>query len=404
MVAWDEAVNHGDLVRSRTRSDEHGRFALDHIPPGDIALVAMADDGRTGHLAMRMGAAGLGDLVVALSPRRTIRGRVVDQAGTPIADCKVRPSPLEISNEGGMSRFALDRTVTTTTDGSFVLVGLDRGRWHIDVMGPRSGYAPSGIDVLVTDDEPEVVELTMKVHTAHLRGTVLGRDGAPAMGLTVHASTSVHYAQTDRHGAFSIQPVAAGTYRLVITGESRKPLADVAEVLTGSDVTITIPPACSLTVRASRDGMPARSVSVCCNRPSHGDFAENVAGTHTFLELLAGEYEVVAFGPEGVAAANVRVDGESAIDLALEDFASVTGVLVDAITGAPRPHHRIQVEEAWTDTDADGRFELRVCRGERQIALGGRATQCGDPPKIPYRARPGEHVDLGRIVFPPPAD
>ncbi len=80
------------LLLTHVVTDASGRYVIEHAPPGELDVLAIAD----GHLpgkspvvrAPAAGAAEAGDVV--LSPGPMVRGRVVDEDGAPVPDVVVR--------------------------------------------------------------------------------------------------------------------------------------------------------------------------------------------------------------------------------------------------------------------------------------------------------------------------
>lgn len=396
------------LYRAQTSSDETGRFTLANVPAGELELVAMAADGRTGITAVSVGTEDVGDLTVELSPRRTIRGRVVDTAGAPLAKHYLHPSALDLPLSRRLRGDAMWRGAETSDDGSFELVGLSPGRWRLVVVRPPRATHAASLEVDLTDGDQLDVPITIDVPVAQIRGRVVGVDGAPAIGRFVMATSAGGdgnfggSTQTDRHGAFVIANVPVGTYSLVV-GDLNHVWATAAGVTTEAEVTIAIVPPSSLTIEVTRDGAPVREVTLHCKCGNFQQHAENVDGAHTFTEMMAGEYECVASGPAGIAISTVRVSGAAAVQIELADYAAVSGTAVDVLTGEPIAGLEIMERDDVVVTDAGGRFELsRVLPGSRKLLIFAKGTLGYRPDYLAYHANIGEHVDLGRVALPAP--
>ncbi len=406
---WADQMFDPNLYRARTESDASGRFSMSNVLSGSFVIAAMAADGRRGESRISIGAEDLSGVVIELTPRRTVRGRVVDAAGAPLGGCHVRCSPMDIPVARRLARERMTESDTTAVDGSFAIVGLDTSRYRISADYPGPSTIARTIEVDLDESDQSDVEIVMELPSSYLRGSIVDVDGAPAMGLFIWANqpnddgTLVPrgHAQTDRHGRFVIERVHAGTYVLVARDKTR--VVTEVSVSTDTDVTIQILPRCSLTVAVSRHGAPARGVSVFLHRGTNMRIAENVDGVYAFPDLVDGEFEYVAYGPAGIATGTVRVAAATSLQIDLGDHASVTGIAIDALTGAPLAGLHLRTLEQRGNTDDAGRFQLAQLRpGAHRISIVTKNHLSYGGDSIPYRASPGQHIDLGRIALPAP--
>ena len=415
-INWDLEAGMRDahLSGARTRSDAMGTFQIVGVPDGNFELRAMAEDGRSGSIHVTVGDEDLAELVVPLSPRRSAAGRVTDTDGRPLAGYHVFPYRLDGPLTKRMLRDNIYRGATTADDGTFAIVGLEAVRYRLTVQRPGpGGLGSSTIDVDLGDGDLTNTVIAVPVHTAEVRGHVLGLDGAPVLGLWVTASCepgepggrTKHSgsAQTDRHGAFVIGNVPAGIYSLLVHDMSR-PVGELRGVQTAVPVTVQLAPLCSVTIDVSRDGVPARDVTLICRRGNYRHDATEVAGAHTFTDVIPGDYEYEASGPAGVATGTVTVSAEhSVLRLALGDHATLTGVLVDLITGAPLPGMVLMAPGTSTETDEHGRFVLeRLAPRTGELLIAPRNLLGYAYEKCAYRTTAGERSDLGTIALPAP--
>lgn len=151
--------------------DADGRFQSHRLSPGLWEVVWLPDRGaasppREVHLE-----ADTANLVLAF-PASSIRGRVVDEEGEPVAGARVR--------ELASSTFTFSRE-----DGGFEIAGAPEGRLRLRA---RSGALRSPVlEVFnTTEQPPDPVELVLESDPGNrLAIRVVGRDGLPASGAFV---------------------------------------------------------------------------------------------------------------------------------------------------------------------------------------------------------------------------
>jgi len=201
---------------SQSKSD--GTFRIVGLKPGSYTLYAYGD------FKMQV-LKGVGsttkDAKIQVEPGYAIWGRVVDQDGLSLAgwaNFQVRKSGTE--NWEWMN-------VVQPGDGNFVVLGLEMGRYDIQVQS--GGYAPL-VTTNVTAGERELVIVLQK--GLDMSGVVLDSLGNGASGASVQAwqlnppqgtQPSTAYAQTDAQGNFKLTGLAAGNFRLVVRAPNLAP-------------------------------------------------------------------------------------------------------------------------------------------------------------------------------------
>ncbi len=157
----------------QTRTDEQGRYRLGCSQPGETVLTVYAPGHAPEQKTLNV-APDLAPVEFRLGPPHTIRGRVVDASGTPIAGANVLPSQWH-----GLSFHEFK--LKTDAEGRF--------RWDnapsdaVGVSVNKVGYAfVRDIQFTPTDAE-QVVRL---IRTPIVRGTVVdAQTGDPITGFTV---------------------------------------------------------------------------------------------------------------------------------------------------------------------------------------------------------------------------
>jgi RNA polymerase sigma factor (sigma-70 family) len=330
--SWDEPET---AVVGAT--DGQGRFLLpgarDHRiaknAPGRLGLFARARDGRAGWVDSILPNSADGKRIeVELEPAGEARGRLVDQAGHPIAGAVVATFQISRGGRRTTDYFNLSPEpakfyqTKTAADGSFVLEGIPRG---------------AGVQAK----------------------TVIPRFGSP--GIWWDSAQSVTIALDNRLGRIQ------GRLELPDTGE----LAHQLEL----GLHNAPPPESSVPrnfeVRCFRNTMAARD------------------GTFQFDDLPPGRYVVNAyFNQDGIIAINPRTeidvspDSIAKLEIPLQRLPLITGRVVDAQTG--KGLAGIKLESLLTEaeqrsnlfvgeatTDADGRYTIPARPGKTLIEVTG---------------------------------
>lgn len=433
------------LVRAQSKAD--GTFELHNVPPGTFTLAARAKDGRTGKLAVVVTAADQDNLVLRLEPRASVAGRVLDAKGGPVAGVRVdarRPSDnLDFSINDSPTGSA---TARTADDGAFKLVGLDDGKLTVSVVddhGPLAWAHPVKADKPQAPIELEIAKaeqrtglvLTVEARDGWIRGIVVGADRKPVADAWVSAAIEVPDPAKDgtsaagdgttpiltgADGKFAIEHLRHVAYTITVDGPRGASRATKRKVNTGDTVTITLEPLGTLTGRVTASGAPVATFDISCTAAAGNAQRRvtNPAGTYTLDRIAPGSYKCSVTSDAGTATSPIEIPaGPAKLDVALTAYASVTGVVVNALTGAPVPGVRAMAasENADSDvigaamigrgpsTDASGRFVVdKVAPGKGNVALIPKDGGFLQLASREYTAVAGQRVDVGTIKIVPP--
>jgi protocatechuate 3,4-dioxygenase beta subunit len=406
-----EGLSIGTMMQSmsnalvRARSDDEGGFDLHPVAEGSITLVAEADDGSRGELAVAVGQADLDGLVIELQPRASVRGRVTDAHGAPASGLEVAFHGKQAKPDGGFSMtfegVSGRRSATTDEDGNFVANGLDAGDYEVSVSaarGPTLEWAEPAepaeprrpIVVTVSEGERrEGLALAVEARDGVIGGVVLGADGEPVADAWVTAvrndsarewvaersgnhggdeaeaeddegaqaredglrqwemmGFSESPVLTDELGRFEVTGLRSGVYRLRAEAHKDGARGSIDEVRPGADVRISLRPLAGLAGLVRRSGAPVREYTVSVQGPSSRQQQVHAPdGRFTIGRLDAGDYEVVVRCGEGTAKAEVEItEGDTtSVTLDIGGWGSLNGLVVDAGTGDPIPGLSITV-------------------------------------------------------------
>jgi hypothetical protein len=190
------------------RSDEHGRFRLEGLPPGELLLAAHKSGfltGRSRPLHIRPGESPA-DVTIVLAHGDTLSGRVLDGHRTPVARVRV-----ELSTPGEPTR-----TTVSAADGGFKFEAV---RGECTLLARASGAPLAKLVVPAQEVGRRDVELVLENASDHLAGRVLDARGQPIESASVHLETLrlsefVATALSGSDGAFEFGALPAPPYRV----------------------------------------------------------------------------------------------------------------------------------------------------------------------------------------------
>lgn len=228
----------------RTKSERDGHFKVEGLQAGSYLLIAYADryvqSGLTPSTTLEANEQR-SDIVLELDPVATIRGKVLDENGSPAPGAKVQAL---IEQRDGLTRH-LRRVKTSVTDGNglYQLDELSAGNYFIAVENGDAGfrcYFPSSINA----DEAQPIQLrfgqeysdaTVRLRTVTLRsitGSIAGLDALPS---TQRLVVSLHphnlldedslqrQTEVDAEGRFRFDYLLAGNYVLSLQSRTVSP-------------------------------------------------------------------------------------------------------------------------------------------------------------------------------------
>jgi uncharacterized GH25 family protein len=293
--------------------------------------------------------AGATEVVIAIGPGHSIRGRVLDRNGAPIANVDV--GFLLGSQKGRIPLLSFNGEVKSDRDGKYRLGGLLPGQYTVGITGLR--YVGDSKNIRISDGDVEGIDLVGE-RSGMLSGRVVNQDSTPVDRAIVYARRAVSghadrddpFGFTDEKGRFWIFSVPDGTYSL--HAEADEGVADVDGVrVTGgdhtSDVTLTLRRigCISGTVRYD-DGAVASGMNVQARavEGSGGQFAKSTSdGLFRLCALQPGKYRVTtktdffSFAPDPDDAPVVEIVGieEKTLDLIVPRRSlAIDGIVVDA--------------------------------------------------------------------------
>lgn len=200
--------SHGGPVTT----DKDGRFGIPNLPPDD-AVAPRVRRGKAVNVPETFELEKTtGPVVIEVSEANaaTLRGRVVDGTGKPIAGAKVGLRH-GIQGVGRSAQYGSERqaaTTTTGTDGRYTFTGLwPQDRYRVRVAA--DGYAEAETKQVrgETGQTHDFGDMKLSRASLEVRGTVVGPDGKPVAGAEVFG--------VDGPSRFSSSSAADGSFKLV---------------------------------------------------------------------------------------------------------------------------------------------------------------------------------------------
>lgn len=368
-------------------TEEGQRLELGPIGEGPGVLSVSAPGFVSRNQSVEIGA-GDAELEVTLVAAPTLRGRVVDASGAPVADVAVQiRTELPNDPDGAVS----------AADGTFTLHVEEPGTWEVETIGVDERFARATAQV----PGPDVVLRLEPL--GELVVTVLGPDGKPppsARALLANAdSPEPDFGEPDETGELRFVGLVAGDYRLEIddgepgggefvrhreslhlaSGETRRLTVRLVATVTleGTLVDAQGKPVAGAVISPKGDAMRSAETG------DDGTFSIPGLAPDTQVELELQHERAVACTPSSVRATAARqvltaVFGEV-----------VSGRVVDP-EGTPVVEFFVNGAEQYT---LDGRFEVPVGKGG-SLEISGLD---GAPVRVPLEGR----RDVGDVVLTP---
>lgn len=427
-VVYDEVLGEAGPF-SVTRSpalDARGAFRLDGLMPGRAELMAEHPELGVGtSRALRLDPGEIvRDVTLRLEGGGTIAGRVLDEAGTPVARAEVRLYAAGASEA---------RRTHSDDAGRFAFDEVSGGRAQLAVTA--AGYEPArGVSVRVVPGEEARPTVRLDERSG-FEGLVRGPRGDPVPRAAVflqpagagEGTKPERVAVTDERGRFHVERREGFPFRLhaVHRRYARSPAVrldgpDAEPVLrlraggqlVGRVVDPDREPVTSYHVRLLRVAGPGPS-----RRPARRKTSRRVRderGRFRLEGLAPGRYRARISAPHHPpkVTRGVEVEGGRTTDLGrivLDAGAAIEGRVVDASDGEGLEAVRVEVSGSRhrpghsgriTRTSARGRFRLDGVEAKRlslRLDKEGYRTRM----RSGIEPRDGERTDVGRIELTP---
>ncbi len=368
----------GAMVSSAT-SDEKGRYRF-RLPVGETYFYVMRSaDGFTttdGHQGGRTvtipeGVTNFEGPAIELAPARTVRGKVVDMKGSPIAGAKV--SAVE---KGGYRSTLAEPATTTDNFGEFKLppgmystvvsgkparlqIQLKNGISHEATTVPGDGGVVL-VKLAVSEEAPKGVAAPDQVGPDEIAGVVVDSDGKPIEGAEVDVWTWYpgHEAKTDAKGFFRIGKLEADNYKVevIVRKPGYTPRFFLAQPTATPGWVITLGNKTYIEGNVTGpDGKPVAGALIRANYgPKQADrfrlseiWADTTSGADgryklwTQSDIYDIQVRVPGTGSARLQDVGLNQDEAKHLDIKLTRNIDFKAIAVDSITGKPVPGVRL---------------------------------------------------------------
>jgi hypothetical protein len=350
---------------NQATTDADGAYAIDGVAEGDRTIQFQ----KLGFVVLRkpveVSAGKELHLDVEMDPGREVNGRVVDSAGRGVSGAYVT-----IRNGDPQSR---SNGASTDSNGSFVLQGLQNGRYNLNAQ--KAGFVSADAnDVDVPQSAPLLLTLSSGA-TITGRVTGLGPDEWMHVDVTASGNTSRDQATVDAGGNFTMHGLPDGRVRIdamLSTPGNRRTAPTkyiVVENGTAPPVELNFDEGMTLNGHVTRAGVPVSMGNITFAPTSQvtpkpgppapgvvggvivGDVITSVTtmqstdrqvanamispdGSYVASGLAAGDYGVRVNGPNLSFQTKYTASGSATFDIDIRG-ALLRGRVVDATTGAP---------------------------------------------------------------------
>ncbi|MFO7564230.1 MAG: carboxypeptidase regulatory-like domain-containing protein [Enhygromyxa sp.] len=395
----DSDAARAQVTGARQRSESDGSFELAGLLPGryEVNAGGWREPGPLEPITVELeSGADVNDVRIVMPALGSVRGRVIDEHGKPVAGATLVASLIDgQSNNASRSNDAGEFTIEQLRPGpTRVTAGLGQ-MWSSNTPLRKPGTSDDDLQGEVVEVVAnEVVELTLTVEasSARITGVVKDEGGGPvadafvdverlsekAGASTASARRGVRWSWgkkpvlTDADGHFAVGELTEGRYlvRAHRKGGGEAVLEDVA---VGSHVELTITSTGELagTVTLAGGGAPERFTIAVQDKVagiSQSDSFFRTGGAWRLRELPAGSFEITASAREGTVTLDAPLElGEGelreGVNLVLEPRITLRGRVVDLETREPVAGLEVFVV-------AQGSFSLRSDDADRRNVTG----------------------------------
>jgi 5-hydroxyisourate hydrolase-like protein (transthyretin family) len=365
-------IGSGNLYFSRGgaegETDEAGLFRLEALEAGNYTVTVTASGYKRTQVEATVPEEGQPKvLTVALKHGVAIRGRVVDAQEAPAGGLDVYANPA--ARQTGTATAAMSGgSARTGSDGSFLIEGLETGRYEVLAEDETGAQAREMADAGGTEE----VVLRLQSPGA-LDGTVVSSDRTPVAGakvMTMGPSGMVEGERTtDVRGSFAFEGLPPGRYMLMASDEKHASARQQVTVEASRTVQVELAFKPGGVVVGTVRGLSPEELNNCQVFSDAGISAYPAADGNFRLEgVPVGVSRVTAFVLSSTKQRSAPVDLkdlDTPVSVTLDFSNGIT--LTGSVRREGRPAQGIGVQAqpvgqgtgSGTVTDQDGQFEIK---------------------------------------------
>ncbi|MBL9013219.1 MAG: carboxypeptidase regulatory-like domain-containing protein [Myxococcales bacterium] len=405
----------------RATTNDKGKAKLEPVHPGWIRIEAQAPGYAPASSFLTIGSGGAtGQLTITMHRGYAVSGKVVDEAGRPIAKAKVDASSGMWDLGGGDSD-----AVHTDDKGQFTFPALAPGQHTLTAVDGE--HAPGRSSPISVKDAPvSGVVITMKAG-ARVAGKVVDKDKKPVPYATVRMKgkganewmVSARQATTDKDGAFELRGLVrvkhqaraesdlAASRIVEVDLDAKAEVTDLELVL---DVSGTIAgivvddrgqPVPEVTVNAFPDIMGGASteglaLAGLSSATTDGGGGFVIHGLPDGAYRLWASRQSAGFGEWGQHGTSAKT-GDKAVKITLPAPGGLKGTIaIDGASEAPAMAS-VQVGQQPPTPAKAGVFEIKdVAAGTYDVTFRG--PEFAELVKRDVKIEPGTVTDLGKVT------
>jgi hypothetical protein len=349
-AVWARAENGTPYESYTAVSDADGKFVLNDLPLGNIAVTAQHNAIRGNASAALQSPGQIIDIAITLVAGKTgtVAGRVTQSdAVTPVPDADVL-----LSQEG----LYLGRT-KSDDNGYFKFAYVPVGSYHLQAFNPATyRYSRSVTGQLNEGQTTNVTVLFSGAGT--VTGNVYNHSGTPLQGIQVFIPNTAFKSETDEAGYFEINTVPVGTHTLMAYNPVTKENISAAAKIQAEGASITVnlvypdntPGSIEGYVR-NENGQLISGVDVYLSNYHYNIIAAvktDSEGKYDFDGIPPESYKIIVLkdGKAGIGVTslkksneivncNVQIRGKGKLKVAVKNSEGTAGIIADVTITSP---------------------------------------------------------------------